>query len=107
MALVRYPQSGDGHSWLSFWCPGCNSPHAIRFINAPPPPPKEPVIWCYDGNPITPTIAPSLRVFAIDGKESACHVVITNGILNYQADCKHALAGKSVAMQHFPKEWEE
>jgi hypothetical protein len=34
-----------------------------------------------------------------DGKESDCHVVITSGILNYQTDCRHALAGKSVPME--------
>lgn len=100
--LIRYLKSNDGKSWLGFWCPGCKRAHAIPFINAPPPAP--PGLWTFDGRPELPTITPSLRVLTLDGKESSCHVVVTAGILNYQADCKHSLAGKSVQMQAWDRE---
>jgi hypothetical protein len=102
-ALIHYLKKQDepGHSWLGFWCPGCKHAHTIPFINAPPPAPTTPCLWCFDGNVMCPTISPSLRVMTLDGKESDCHVVITKGILNYQADCKHELAGKSVPMEQW------
>src|SRR5689334_4923701 len=95
--LVHYPQYSEGN-YVSFWCPGCECAHTIPFINAPPPAPTTPVLWCYDGNHHSPTISPSLRVMGRDGKSTACHVVITAGVLNYCADSAHALAGKSVPM---------
>jgi hypothetical protein len=103
-AIIHYLKSSDERSWLGFWCPGCKRAHVIPFINAPPPAPSVPVLWCYDGNPMSPTITPSLRVMTLDGKESACHVVVTSGVLNFQADCKHALAGKSVPMEQWERE---
>jgi hypothetical protein len=92
--LVHYPQYPSG-SWVSFWCPGCQNVHTVPFINAPPPAP--PKVWAYDGNKYAPTIDPSLRIIDFDGS-SKCHVVITAGVLNYQTDCKHELAGKAVPM---------
>lgn len=102
MALIHYYDHIDGQdSQLGFWCPGCKHVHVIPFINAPKPAPG---LWSYDGKSDAPTIAPSLRVMTLDGKESACHVVVTGGILNYCADSKHELAGKSVPMVPYPEE---
>lgn len=101
--VIYYPNDSNGPSYLCFRCLGCKNSHCIPFINAPPPPPTTTILWCYDGDLEFPTISPSLRVFDIDGKTSACHVVITKGILNYQTDCKHGLAGKSVPMEPWEK----
>lgn len=99
-SLIQYYKYTPGQdSNLGFWCLGCKHVHVIPFINAPA---SMPGLWAYDGNRESPTITPSLRVMTLDGKESACHVVVTAGVLNYQADCKHALAGKSVPMVPFP-----
>jgi hypothetical protein len=93
--VIHYPQYPHG-SWLAFWCPGCESVHTIPFINAPPPAPAG--LWAYDGDQYAPTVSPSLRRISADGLGSDCHVVITKGLLNYQTDCKHKLAGQAVPM---------
>jgi len=105
--IIHYLDSKDGHSWLSFWCPGCKRPHAIPFVNAPVSPPHPSPLWAYDGNPVQPTITPSLRIMTENEGQSQCHVMVTKGVLNYCADCKHSLAGKSVPMEPFSQNWYE
>ena len=79
-----------------FFCNGCGHEHAIPYTNVRPHVPGR---WFFDENFESPTIEPSLLVFGWDGKTHECHVVITNGVLNYQSDCAHSLAGQSVPMQ--------
>lgn len=88
---------GDNAPNVAFHCPGCKNAHAVPYVNVRPHPQGKP-IWFFDENYESPTIEPSLLVFGIDGKTHECHVVITAGVLNYQPDCTHALAGKSVPM---------
>lgn len=88
--LIHFPAQIEGQpSHLCFWCPGCNQAHCVPFVNAPQPYPDK---WAYDGNQFEPTLSPSIRTVN-------CHVVVTKGVLNYQSDCKHSLAGKSVPME--------
>ncbi len=80
-----------------FNCPGCGNAHAVPYTTQRPPPAGPQ--WFFDENFDSPTIEPSLLIFQRDGKTAECHVVVTNGILNYQSECVHSLAGKSVPMQ--------
>jgi len=49
-----------------------------------------------------PTFSPSLKISGgSKGSEYCCHLVVTDGVLNFCADCSHELAGKSVPMQAF------
>lgn len=76
--------------WL-FWCPGCGEPH--RFSDG----------WAFSGTPESPTFQPSLAVlgFNPDGSRgpNRCHLFVTAGRIQYQQDCVHLLAGKTVPME--------
>lgn len=92
------------------WCPGCEETHVL------------PDSWQFDGNFEVPTFSPSFkhqcmqRVF-VDGEwtgewkrdaagatiPAICHYVLTLGVLNFQPDCTHALAGKSVPLPKLPE----
>ena len=84
--------------YISFHCPGCGYPHSV--------PTKGPGAWNWNGDVENPTITPSLRIFtpAIPStpdfkgllERTHCHVVVTNGQLNFCADSAHALKGTSV-----------
>jgi len=92
------------------WCPACEETHSL------------PDGWNFDGNLESPTFTPSFkheclkRVF-VKGKWTGewvrdasgstvpvvCHYVLTSGVLNFQADCTHAFAGKSVPLPKLPE----
>jgi len=98
---------------LCFWCPGCKEAHSV--INA----------WTFNGNYERPTFKPSVLVtsghysnrFGMPGcwcrfyaehpelepvfKCSQCHTFITDGQIQFLADCTHELAGKTVEMEAF------
>lgn len=74
---------GEGEEALVFYCPGCRMDH--RFIIKPP-------LWKFDGNWEAPTFTPSLKW---DSKGvTQCHLIITNGLIDFCNDCTHDLAGK-------------
>lgn len=70
----------DGYIW---WCPACQEIHWL------------PDKWKFNGDFEHPTFRPSF-------KHPDCHYVITSGIVKYEADCKHALAGKLALMPPLP-----
>ena len=104
---LRREENGYAH-----WCPGCEQMHTL------------PDSWKFDGNLENPTFTPSfkhegvLRPF-VNGKwvggwkrDAAgntipfiCHYVLTAGQLQYQADCTHAMAGKTVPLPSLPEGW--
>lgn len=99
MALLkpveRRPQSYDpDYLW---WCPGCKWHHGIWLAH----PDYTGPTWTVK-HPELPTVEPSIRI-TLPWKEfvKVCHVVITNGVLNYCADCTHELAGQAVPMVDF------
>jgi hypothetical protein len=76
--------NGGVQYWI--WCPGCNYSHAFTV----PP-------WKFNGDVEKPTFTPSLLCNQ-SHPESRCHSIVTDGIIHFQGDCHHALAGKSVPL---------
>jgi Family of unknown function (DUF6527) len=93
------------------WCPGCNELHALSDG------------WTFDGNLDRPTFTPSFKQegfqeITVNGvwtgewqRDSAgkplpflCHYVLTAGVLHFQNDCSHALAGQAVPLPPLPPE---
>ena len=92
--------SNGGQRWL-FFCPGCHSGHAFITGGGRG--------WEFDGNRDCPTVSPSVRVFypADDGEpeETLCHLFIKAGQVEFLSDCKHDLAGQTVALPDWPSHY--
>lgn len=84
---------GSGN-W-GFHCPGCGYWHSFR-VNGDGTRPQ----WSFNGDVSNPTFHPSLIVN--QGHPSQCHLFVKNGKIEYQRDCHHTLAGKTVDME----DWE-
>lgn len=86
---------------LVFWCPGCNSTHAI---NTQP----ERARWSYNESPDRPTFTPSVMVTTrwslsdLGEKDDVCHSFVTDGRIQFLDDCTHALAGQTVDIPEWP-----
>lgn len=108
-----------GH--LTFWCPGCDGAHAVTVGAGAGP------RWGYNGNADRPTFTPSILVRsteftdkgraqyeawralgypptgeAFDSKPTVCHSYVTDGRIQFLADCTHGLAGKTVDLPDLP-----
>jgi hypothetical protein len=84
MALIEavtFEKKTIGWKWD---CPGCKSTHVFWTDQ-----------WQFNGDFKRPTFRPSLGTRWPTGY---CHVVVTDGILGFQMDSTHELAGKSVPM---------
>jgi len=106
---------------LSFWCPGCDESHSIRYGAGG---------WAWNCNAESPTITPSVRVrsghhaghykkgdqcWCTYNKEfppepgqrvfacQCCHSFITDGRIQFLGDCTHAMAGQTVCLPDFPE----
>ena len=88
----------EGEHWVAFHCPGCEGGHAIPVTG--------PRAWQWNGSYEKPTITPSLlvNVGGSNPTEPICHSVITEGMIQFQADSTHALAGKLIEMPDFENE---
>lgn len=99
-AKIHILKDGKGDEHVLFMCPGCNRSHVVPIQRSKPVDPQH---WFFNANMDKPTLEPSLRVFKLDGKETACHLILTDGVINYCADSSHKYAGKVVGMLTF--EW--
>jgi len=60
----------------------------------------QPVSWTWNGSYDSPTFTPSLLINKNnDGGYPRCHSFVTNGQIEFLADCTHTLAGKTVRME--------
>jgi hypothetical protein len=108
---------------VSFWCPGCNDPHAVGVGAGAGP------RWGYNGNPDAPTFTPSVLVRSghyVPGgaaergacwctynaehpddpdpfRCTCCHSFVTDGRIQFLSDCTHALAGQTVELPDWPQ----
>lgn len=78
---------------LWFMCPGCDEPHAFDER------------WQFNGDYDRPTFSPSFLTWIdpqpfISGKR--CHSYVRDGSIEYQSDCTHELAGKTVPLPAWP-----
>lgn len=99
-------QPGTLYSY-QFYCPGCNCLHSYVVASWKDPEGNQHTGWRFDGNLESPTFSPSLLIFythpQTKQRVSICHVVLTNGILNFCHDCEHELKGKSVPLPEIPE----
>lgn len=101
-----------------YWCQGCEEIHVVNSG------------WQFDGNLDAPTFSPSVLVTSghyspgwagpncwctyyaknpdpdPDRFEcSRCHTFITGGMVQFLADCAHALAGQTLPLPDLPPEY--
>lgn len=92
---------------LAFWCPGCDTHHAVPVTT-------QPRVgagggWFWNGDHQQPTLTPSLattyngRDAGQEGRPPAvCHLYLTDGVINYLSDTTHKLAGQQVPLEDLP-----
>jgi len=112
-------------SWFEglFFCPGCGNAHGFRQKDWPVPDGFDQMSnedkklfqekWIWNGNKLKPTLRPSVRIertvtddagIAImdannkPRKETICHLIMTDGKIQYLGDCKHKLKGQTIDM---------
>lgn len=94
---------------LGFWCPGCHCLHQVLANGGPN-------AWGFNGDYERPTFWPSVLVTGVvplteqqwsdyqQGKglpkpvKSVCHSFVTDGRVQFLADCTHALRGTTVEL---------
>lgn len=92
--------TGSGHTYHSFWCPGCNIVHTVRTKGPEP-------VWKFNEDYRNPTISPSIKVtYEHRNKEghdvtSICHSYIRDGFILFLSDCTHGLKSQTVAVPEF------
>ncbi len=115
MSAPVIKRGSDGR--LIFWCPGCESHHAIRVESVG--------VWTWNGDLVQPTFHPSVLIrsghFAAENGGqcwctynaehpdepapftcSVCHSFVRDGMIQFLGDCTHALAGQTVPLQPLP-----
>lgn len=91
----------------SFYCPGCEYRHVFYVHQPYKNKDGRELVWQFSGDMDKPSFTPSLveltGSFAeptfIDPPEippTRCHLVMTNGVINFCGDCTHALASQAV-----------
>jgi len=78
---------------FTFYCPGCGCEHGVWTTRLN----KNKAMWIFDDNMDNPSIEPSITIKK--GNQTLCHLYIKNGKIEYLADCRHKLAGKTVEME--------
>lgn len=93
------------------WCPGCQREHTVPI--------RGPWAWSFNGDRDAPTLAPSILVTGaqkitdaehaqimrgkkIPWRPFRCHSFLRAGVIEYQGDCTHALAGQKVPLMDLP-----
>lgn len=110
-ALSPVLRNAEGGRVL-FWCPGCDGPHAV-WIEGPG------AVWSWDKDVLRPTFAPSILV-SYNGPDAGrdrpgggkapparCHSFVRGGQILFCGDSTHALAGQTVPLPEWPKEYQE
>lgn len=120
---------------LTWWCPGCNSPHSIQHGAGSGP------RWGWNGNADKPTFTPSVLTWwdepanlddpealksdcaeALARREAGatgdackvplvskrCHSFVVDGAMQFLGDCTHAQAGQTVPIPPWPRpDWSD
>lgn len=88
MKLVKWPTDPNHHQHTHHWCPGCQRLHVL------------PDRWTRTGPDSEPTYVPS---FLQHERLGPCHYIITKGVIYFQADCFHSMAGSTIPMPDIPE----
>lgn len=105
MPKARSERRGNA---VIFDCPGCECLHSVyvtRPIREDGTPVAEVPVWGWNGSLDRPTFTPSILV---NGRAEApnpavprCHSFVTDGRIQFLADCTHQLAGQTVDLPEF------
>lgn len=85
--IGHYPKGA-----MVFWCPGCK---AVHRVNVPGFEGKG-HIWGYNGDPVKPTLSPSILQYESPGYSPRCHSFVKAGKIQFLSDCGHELAGQTI-----------
>lgn len=98
---MKLHKSSPGN--FAYHCPGCGYAHLISTIEetAHVNPDGTKPVWGWNGSMDFPTFTPSVLVVDL------CHHFVTNGMLDFLGDSKHALAGQHVPIPDWelPTDW--
>lgn len=80
-----------------FLCEACNYKHVFYTKTG-----NKKTEWDFNGNVDSPTFLPSLKNSHPGDQKNGgnipphcCHLYLTNGVIKYEADCTHSMAGTS------------
>lgn len=77
-----------------FKCPGCECSHEVRVVEKDN---NERQTWEWNGSMESPTFKPSILChFGNHQGHKVCHSFVTDGKIQFLADCTHKLAGQTV-----------
>ena len=85
-AKIKLISEADGRKVYAFHCPGCKFDHH-------PETPK----WTFNGDLGKPTFRNSILVCGNDAA-ARCHSFVTDGRIQFLADCFHDLKGQTVEL---------
>jgi len=94
--LIRCDFEGGGCHFY-FWCPGCKRVQLFNVGQTNSNGAK----WDFNGNFECPSFTPSLR-YVGGPTGTLCHVVLTDGILNYCNDNPHACNNQKIPLPKIP-----
>lgn len=86
--------------YYSFYCPGCKHQHSYP-VNS------DGSGWQFNGSLESPSFTPSLDntvkvkneiTGVYDVLKSKCHLIMTDGKIQFLSDCTHELAGQTVEL---------
>jgi hypothetical protein len=98
------------------WCQGCKHAHVFptdkKYYEGSSiygPDHKKP-IWSFSGTLDKPTFTPSLRCYYTHPETkqeiTTCHSIVTDGRIQFCADCQHELKGQILPLEDFPANYE-
>ena len=91
--LISIEENGAIVGYI-FYCPGCSEKHAL-YIR--PNSFRDGATWDFNGDLEKPAFYPSLLTIVEQSKRfKVCHLYVTDGKLQFLADCTHSLAGQLV-----------
>jgi hypothetical protein len=95
--VVKNQDTGDTVAY-NFYCPGCGHNHAF-YVK----PFDSQTVWSFNGDMENPTFHPSLLNTWTKPPDTkvikCCHLFVESGMIKYQGDCTHSLAGKTIDMK--------
>ena len=83
-------------NYVAWFCPGCEGGHGVPTTGH-----RSGKGWGWNGSLDSPTLTPSILVYAHESSppfkpQPRCHTFITDGMINFLADCTHTLAGQTI-----------
>lgn len=96
--VIRLHATKDLRIGYYFHCPGCGMTHDVTIKRKGVQKP----IWRFNGSEIRPTFKPSIKVTWGNKKGvQICHSWVTNGMIRFEKDSTHKLAGQTVALEAY------